>query len=382
MLTLALKIAYLVLASMVGLLAGWLVKGLRGRGAQAEERSKQERLNALERDLAASQARERSLASAARAAEEVGTRQVRLLERDMATHAAQLASLHEENARLAESRIDMEERLAQAQQELTVRDRDLKVLRSRLNELEQGAGSAASPRGREVNNLVDRLSRELEEIRRTLAQREESLRTEESNRRLLQARLSELEPLAGEVHELEQRLGAAEREKDGARLRLETEVDQLHASLSEFQPIQHERDELLRTLQIMEEECRRHSARLAELEGLPAGAPRNIRSPKGRQPARPAGSPRRRRESGSVRDDLKLIHGIGPVLERALHGLGITRFRQIARWSDRDLERIARKLDDSPERIRRDRWMDGARREHIRKYGKDPLTGEAVAARP
>ena len=37
-------------------------------------------------------------------------------------------------------------------------------------------------------------------------------------------------------------------------------------------------------------------------------------------------------------DDLKLIVGVGPVLERMLHHLGITTFRQIARWTERDID--------------------------------------------
>ena len=37
-------------------------------------------------------------------------------------------------------------------------------------------------------------------------------------------------------------------------------------------------------------------------------------------------------------DDLKLIVGIGPVLERMLHQLGVATYRQIARWSERDID--------------------------------------------
>src|SRR5206468_9766802 len=37
-------------------------------------------------------------------------------------------------------------------------------------------------------------------------------------------------------------------------------------------------------------------------------------------------------------DDLKLIVGIGPVLERMLQQLGIHSYRQIARWTERDID--------------------------------------------
>lgn len=71
-------------------------------------------------------------------------------------------------------------------------------------------------------------------------------------------------------------------------------------------------------------------------------------------------------------DDLKLIVGIGPVLERMLHGLGITQFRQIARWSERDAADFDAKLPEFPGRILRDQWITQARELHRSKYGERP----------
>ena len=69
-------------------------------------------------------------------------------------------------------------------------------------------------------------------------------------------------------------------------------------------------------------------------------------------------------------DDLKLIVGIGPVLERMLHQLGVTTFRQIARWSERDINEFDAKLPEFPGRIRRDAWVTQARALHQSKYGE------------
>jgi predicted flap endonuclease-1-like 5' DNA nuclease len=69
-------------------------------------------------------------------------------------------------------------------------------------------------------------------------------------------------------------------------------------------------------------------------------------------------------------DDLKLIVGIGPVLERMLHQLGVTTFRQIARWSERDIDEFDAKLPEFPGRIRRDGWVTQARAMHQSKYGE------------
>ncbi|MCC7326599.1 MAG: hypothetical protein IT521_07325 [Burkholderiales bacterium] len=69
-------------------------------------------------------------------------------------------------------------------------------------------------------------------------------------------------------------------------------------------------------------------------------------------------------------DDLKLVVGIGPVLERMLHKLGVTTYRQIARWSDRDIDDFDAKLPEFPGRIRRDAWVTQARELHLAKFGE------------
>jgi len=71
-------------------------------------------------------------------------------------------------------------------------------------------------------------------------------------------------------------------------------------------------------------------------------------------------------------DDLKLIVGIGPMLERMLQQLGITTYRQIARWSERDIDDFDAKLPEFPGRIRRDAWVTQARALHASKYGAPP----------
>ncbi|MEO8753473.1 MAG: hypothetical protein ABI624_12430 [Casimicrobiaceae bacterium] len=71
-------------------------------------------------------------------------------------------------------------------------------------------------------------------------------------------------------------------------------------------------------------------------------------------------------------DDLKLIVGVGPVLERMLHRLGITTYRQIARWSERDIDEFDARLPEFPGRIRRDAWVTQARALHEAKFGEVP----------
>lgn len=68
-------------------------------------------------------------------------------------------------------------------------------------------------------------------------------------------------------------------------------------------------------------------------------------------------------------DDLKLIVGVGPVLERLLHQLGVTSYQQIARWTERDIDDFDHRLAEFPGRIRRDAWVTQARALHESKYG-------------
>lgn len=74
----------------------------------------------------------------------------------------------------------------------------------------------------------------------------------------------------------------------------------------------------------------------------------------------------------AVDDDLKKIRGIGPKLEGLLKEMGITSYRQIARFELEDIGHVAAALGAFPGRIERDNWMEGARNEHFKKYGEEP----------
>ncbi len=50
--------------------------------------------------------------------------------------------------------------------------------------------------------------------------------------------------------------------------------------------------------------------------------------------------------------------------------MGTSTYVQIAKWTARDIARIAQKLDTLPDRIKRDNWVDGAKKQHREKYGE------------
>lgn len=70
------------------------------------------------------------------------------------------------------------------------------------------------------------------------------------------------------------------------------------------------------------------------------------------------------------RDDLILIRGVGPVLQRLLHRMGIYRFEQVMAWDEKDIAAVTARLPSFKGRIEREGWVQSARREYEKKYGR------------
>ncbi|MFO1422039.1 MAG: hypothetical protein U1F70_00045 [Candidatus Competibacteraceae bacterium] len=68
-------------------------------------------------------------------------------------------------------------------------------------------------------------------------------------------------------------------------------------------------------------------------------------------------------------DDLKLINGIGPALEKKLNACGVTNFRELATLSDADIQRIEVAIKFTG-RIRREDWIGQAKAHYLHKYGQ------------
>lgn len=59
-------------------------------------------------------------------------------------------------------------------------------------------------------------------------------------------------------------------------------------------------------------------------------------------------------------DDLSRIKGVGPKLVALLNALGITRYDQIAGWTDADIAEVDTRLGDFRGRPSRDKWVEQA----------------------
>ncbi len=65
--------------------------------------------------------------------------------------------------------------------------------------------------------------------------------------------------------------------------------------------------------------------------------------------------------SEADKDDLKLISGIGPFIEKKLNGIGIYTYKQISKFSSKDIEDITTLIEFFPGRIERDNWAKQAK---------------------
>jgi predicted flap endonuclease-1-like 5' DNA nuclease len=75
-----------------------------------------------------------------------------------------------------------------------------------------------------------------------------------------------------------------------------------------------------------------------------------------------------------VADDLLEIVGVGPVLNKQLNENGITTFKQVGEWSNRDVDTFEAKMENFQGRVERENWVIQARELHLKKYGEH-ITG-------
>lgn len=81
-----------------------------------------------------------------------------------------------------------------------------------------------------------------------------------------------------------------------------------------------------------------------------------------RKPAAKAKKPRglkAPRKSGA--DDLKMIKGVGPKLEKLLNSLGFYHYDQIAKWTDEEVAWVDENLEGFKGRVTRDGWIEQAK---------------------
>ena len=71
-------------------------------------------------------------------------------------------------------------------------------------------------------------------------------------------------------------------------------------------------------------------------------------------------APKKAAKADAAGDDLKVLSGVGPALEKKLHEAGVTTFAQVAAWTDADIADMDEKLSFKG-RIEREGWVEQAK---------------------
>jgi len=74
--------------------------------------------------------------------------------------------------------------------------------------------------------------------------------------------------------------------------------------------------------------------------------------------------------AAKVKDDLQVVKGIGPVMERKLNDFGVYSYEQLGRLQKADVEALATTLGSFPDRIARDKWVSQSKKLFKKKYGE------------
>jgi predicted flap endonuclease-1-like 5' DNA nuclease len=385
----------LLLAGLIGVVAGWAVASLMGRDRIARLEEATARVATVERELAlaagratvAEAARERisgDLEGALTRLQEVEARQRSAEERTIAAEArartaTERLGIAEEALRTALSRVSVVESAARESGEAREQaESNLREERTRTAHAEEAIRALEGRTAEELERLRTDRERLQASLREALERLEglqaqltgspgrltASLDTEPDERAMLEERLQRT---LDRVAQLEVSLRGLETARDAAEARVTNLENTLRAADAEHDEIESRLQDVEARLLAEQEAHRRAQIRVMELT---------------RQP-KPERVPRERR------DDLKEIVGVGPALERLLHRHGVHTFRQVALWTRQDIRRVDASLHEFHGRIRRDHWVQQARTLHRRRHGESlarrtvqPGNGESVQPSP
>ncbi len=315
---------------------------------QTEVREKGVRLHAAERERDTLR-REVEEAEAKLKAQSVGFAEMQsqmenaedvLISRDqeIATLKTWVEQLAPKDAEIARLRARTEE-LEPFQERSRRLERELEQDHARASAALQGKNEELARHQTQIGEMESELARLRTQNQEDLTRFTETLQQRDQDIQRLRATVEELEVYRGEVEKKEIALREAEERRVMDVSEREEEIGALRKRLVEYRVAQ------------------RHQTQSKSADAASHGT---AAAGRGTGKSRP-----------TQKDDLKQIHGIGPVMERVLNRMGMFTFRQIAEWKDQDVEHMASELNTFPDRIRHDNWVAGAKEQHFLKYGEE-----------
>ena len=218
--------------------------------------------------------------------------------------------------------------------------------------------SAATTTGSDAQSLVDNRT-QLAQVQEKLADAQDKAEQNQQNDIELRRLRSELESVQLERSDAAKRIELLEgqlSEQTGSvqqDLQLDSSGDTDFGSANDIQQLQNE----LAERQLQNE---RLQEQLAAMSDSSSSVPESPTQPVA--PQTPQRSPTPIFDAPADKDNLKLIKGIGPVMEKTLNELGVTTFRQLAKFTQSDIDKVSEAIGAFPGRVERDDWVGKAQR--------------------
>ncbi len=333
----------LLLASVLGLVVGWLLRGVRCRAdinlLKKELQARGEKIEQCEQRIVALQRSMKELENSCKQEQQLAQERIQQLE----PYQAEAVWLRQELDNTTSQKNKQITHLSTQLGSLQSLKHDIKVNETIIQRLESQLRTQAAAKNKQVNEL--------------------------------RFQLGEMQPLTGQLkakdHELRQ---TAAKHKN--------RIDQLTQQLHQLQArTKSEREALIPQTAGQNPPGQELSGAKTVVAPMPATPITAQPTPsvestatppdtlkKQNSAAHPRTTPQSALSASPDKDDLKKIYGIGPVMERTLNHLGITSFKQIMEFTRDDVERVTAAIKVFPGRIERDDWIGGAKKEHRKKY--------------
>jgi len=288
--------------------------------------------------------------------------------------------------------IERKREIAEREDPRDTRIRDLQAkIRLAANEQSHNRTTAASAT-EHVKLAHERIVTLLDAIQdlKNTVQSQDALRTDsQGEAQLLHDKLSvatkQLESIRQRNQELEIELSVAHEPEMLSAPQADDEIDDSEATAFEativdnspslIQSLTGELDRWKRHCHVLGDELKSHRERVSEIdEATTPDAPI--------ADAQTTDAPTNETPTTDVKstipdiDELTDIRGIGAVLARKLHMLGIYRFEELANLSEDGMERAQQLIPDFHRRMKRDNWLEQARVLHENKYHQDSEDSE------
>lgn len=148
--------------------------------------------------------------------------------------------------------------------------------------------------------------------------------------------------------------------------RLKTELEDSQKELDEKRRLLSEQDE---EKSVMEDHLKQVELSKGKLEFELNAAKKQLTE--ATHAANPLAQKPSSRKTADEKDDLKLIRGIGPAIEKRLNAAGIFNYRQISEFTEGTIQKITDTIKFFPGRIERDRWVEQASKLYLDKLRKN-----------